>query len=205
MSVLPDDVGGLRGVLEVELLSAQLAEVHLVVDLSSVVSFFVLEGHEARAGGLAEVEDLVTLDSRENLLVLLLELLPLLSLDELSSLLEPVDDLTVVEGECDLGNLDLAVWQLLEAKIGDASDSLLKSVLDVQLELCGLRDGVGGIVEVLLPSLVGLRVQVELDGVVTGGDGLDVPVDITGALITLDVVVVDNSEEVHEDTDGGDN
>lgn len=62
-------------------------------------------------------ESFLLSESSGDLFVLLLDILPLLGLDEVSSLLEPVDDLTVVVGESDLSNLDWSILVLLESKV----------------------------------------------------------------------------------------
>jgi len=46
-----------------------------------------------------------------------------------------------------------------------------------------------------------LVIKIKLDGVITSCDSLDIPVDVLGLLNTLNVVKIDDSEEINQNSD----
>lgn len=84
--------------------------------------------------------------------------------------------------------------------IFNSVDSVLHFILDEDFELGVFTYWVVDVVIVFLPSFVGLRFQIELYRVVSGGNGLDVPVDVVVHLDTLYVIDVQHCEQVHENS-----
>lgn len=150
---------------------------------------------------MALVEKFLFLDTLGDRLVNLCNLIPFLSLDEVTSLREPINDSSIVVSEGNLSNLDFLIFVLLESKIIHSCDSLLKLQLNVELELSSLTHWIGFVIIKFLPVLVLFLFKIKLDGVVTGSDCLDIPVDVLGLLDTLDVVKVDNGEEIDKNGD----
>mmetsp|Transcript_5223 Transcript_5223/g.8086 ORF Transcript_5223/g.8086 Transcript_5223/m.8086 type:complete len:294 (+) Transcript_5223:1832-2713(+) len=209
-AVLPDDVGGFGGLLQFDLAAEELIVVLVVLLLDMVVveagtrvAFFGLKGGEHGTGALHLIKQVLVLSEvAGNGLVDIIELVPLFSLDESSSFLEPVDDSGVVISKRNLGDLDRLVFVAVHSKVGEVRNTLLQLQLDVQLELGGLAHGVGLIVVVLLKVLINFLVDIELDGVVTSGDRFDIKVDKLVLLHRLDVVEVHHCEQVDQHSQG---
>jgi len=124
-----------------------------------------------------------------------------------SSLLKPIDDLSIVVSKGDLGNFNWMLWftffeRFLVAKIRHSLDSLFQFSLDVQFELRNLVDWVSFVVIILLKVVEEIFVNIELNCVISSGDGLDIVVNELVDLYALDIVEVDDGPQINEDGDG---
>ena len=173
----------------------------LVVLGGSGVSFLGLHGGEDRYWSLQLIEEfLVLLNSLSNGLIDDLDLVPLLGLNESASLHKPVNDFSVVESKSNLSNFDVLFSWAIHSVVWELVESLFKLKLNVELELLDLSHGVCWIKVVLLEFFIDLLINIKLDSVISSGDCLNVKVDILGLLESLDVIEVDDSEEVNEDS-----
>lgn len=129
-----------------------------------------------------------------NGLIGLVDASPIFRLNIGSSSFEPIYYNSVLVTKCDLGNFLTGLLRAFESEVWQLSDSLLQLKLNVKLELSYLGDGIGLVEVVLTESIVELIGYVELDGVVTSRDCLDIKVNAFCLLHTLDVVEVDDGE-----------
>jgi len=135
-------------------------------------------------------------------------LLPVLGLDGVSSSSEKVNDLRVFESHGGLGNLNVlnwlvlhsAVWHPVETSLHLVAHPVLESLLwGHVLDAMSLENSISPLVSLLLDILLEeLRGDIELNGVVTSSDGLDIPLDIVVLLYLLDVVEEVDREEGDE-------
>ena len=222
-SILPDNISWLRSCLDVNFVTEEgwVILLHVLVTWafvardcisvfqSSLLTFFALKSSENGAWVLKFIEKLTVwlFNCINNFLVKLIDFLILLGNDQSTSLLKPIDDLSIVVGKGDLSNLDRVLWFtrlrfFLEAKIRHRLDSLFQFDLNIQLELRDAVHRVSLIIVVFLEVVEHIFINIEFDSVVSGGDGLDVKVEEFVDLYALDVVEVDNSPQVNEHSDG---
>ena len=120
-----------------------------------------------------------------------------------------MDNLGVIVGERCHCDLDMVDRLLFVPQIGHLIQSLLHLVLNPVTEgsharfildafLIGLFRSP---VRVLLDQEVveEVWIDIKLDGVITGGDSFDIPLDVIILLDLLDIVEIENHEERHED------
>jgi hypothetical protein len=204
-TILPNNISWLRGPLHVNLMVEQLVVVLVVTQLDvlvvlrgTVVALLSLERGEHGTWSLHLVEDLGVLNSVRNCLIHLLHFVPLLLLDECTSLLEPVDDLGVVKGKGDLRNLDVLFLGPINSIVGEVIESPLKFDLNIELELLNLAHWVRWVKIVIDKFFINSFSDVELNRVVASCDCLYVKVDILGLLQGLFIVEIDNCVQVDE-------
>ena len=83
-------------------------------------------------------------------------------------------------------------------------DTLFESILNEYLELSHLTDRVNLLMVLLLPSVIHITVDVELNSVVSSGNGLHIEVNSFVLLNLFDVVDVDQCEQVDKHTEAAD-
>ena len=176
----------------------------LVVLGGSGVSFLSLHGGEDRYWSLQLIDEfLVLLNSLSNGLIDDLDLVPLLSLNEGASLHKPVNDLSVIESKSNLSNFDVLLPWAIYSVVWELVESFFELKLNVELKLLNLSHWICWVKVVLLEFFIDLLINIKLDSVISSGYCLYVKVDIFGLLKSLDVIKVDNSEEVNEDSCAG--
>jgi len=107
----------------------------------------------------------------------------------------------------DLGNLDWMLWftffwRVLEAKIRHCLNSLFQFGLNKQFELRNFIHGVSFVVITLHEVGEDTFVNIELNCIISSGDGLDIEINELVNLYALDIVEVDNGPQINEDGDG---
>ena len=229
MAVLPDDVGGLRAVLELELLLQELdvlvalLVVNHVTEGGGVVALEGDEGSSRHGECLEIVEQFVDLD------LAFTHAVEVVSSDLSTTSSESLDQRCVVEGEDDIGDLGASILRnflssnllLLGLAIdffdspGVVSDPLVKLLLDLLLHVffegeswgdALLKGTTRSLVDVSFPPVIaaGLIVGLdgELDGVVTSCDGGHVPLELLDLSTFIHGLDADSEEEADKDTSG---
>jgi hypothetical protein len=177
-----------------------------VVLAGSVVSFLILEGEENRAW---ESKLVVLLWSALEVIDLIVELSHLIVLfvsDCGSSLLEQVNKGSVFKSQGAHANVDSLLDLVFVSKVWQVRNSVFKKFLDPlsESDVWGLSEL--GLAELLLvvvinlseEALVNLVFNVELDGVVSSGNGVDVEFNKVVSLLGSDEVSVKHGVEGNE-------
>jgi hypothetical protein len=170
-----------------------------LIVLCSVDSLLVFESQEGGDWSVEGLEFLGTALQLVNLLVCLSHFVVLLELNVSSSDSEQVNELGVVEGEGDHGNSDSIGSGVLISEIWERGESLFEHLLEVVSESGNL--GLASLVvvhigNVVVPEFFG---EIQLAGVVSSSDGLDIPLNEAVFEDTADVVNEDHEEEGDED------
>ena len=206
-AVFPDDVCGLRGLLNLDFAAQKLVVLqHLLlafgtvlvdgvrVDARSRIAFLAHHRDEDRAWPLLLVQTLLLLDHLQDFVVDLLHVAPRFAFDFDASENELLDDFGVVVGKRDLRDLDLLGHVVFSRSIQTQGvhfvEPLFKLELDIEFELRDFSHRVRVIVVILDEVVEMLFVQLEFEGVIAGCDGLHVKVDELVHLHAGDVVEV---------------
>ena len=177
----------------------------IVVSCSSLVSFLSLESCEYRTRSLHVVKQLFLLDSIEDFFINLSNFLPFFALNVCSSSLEPINDFLVLVSKSDLCNLLMMLIGSIKHQIRHFCDSLFKLKLHVKLELGDLWNRVSLIPIIFRKVIKQLISDIELNGVITGCDCLNIEVNKLCFLNTFNVIKVNNCEKVDEHGDRSSN
>ena len=229
MAVLPDDVGGLRAVLELKFLLQKLDVlvtlliINHITESSRVVALECDEGSSGYGESLEVIEKFIDLD------LAFTHSIEVIGRDLSTTSSESLDQGCVVEGEDDIGDLGASILRnflssnllLLGLSIdffdspGVVSDPLVKLLLDLFLHVLlegeswgnALLEGTArGFVDVCLPPVIttGLIVGLdwELDGVVTSCDGGHVPLKLLDLAALIHGLDADSEEEADKNTSG---
>ena len=145
VTVLPNDVGGFTGSLDVDLTSEEGSVVSIVfhldgfiVQVGAAFAFLCLEGHEAGYWSLHFVKKLLRVgESGLHLFMELLVSFPLFLSNILSSTSQIVDDLCVVESEGDNSNLNRhnVSFRAIDSKRWKLCQPRLHFVFDISSKL----------------------------------------------------------------------
>lgn len=174
----------------------------------SLLAFFALKRGEDRAWVLKFIEKFTirVVNSICDFIIKLINIFMFLGNNQSTSLLKPIDNLSIMISKGDLGNLYWVLWftffLLLEAEIRHSLDSLFQFGLDIQFELRNFIHGVSFVVKVLLEVVEEIFVDIELNCEISSGDGLDIVINELVNLYGLDIVEVDNGPQINEDGDG---
>jgi len=223
VSVLPDNVGWLRCRLNLNLLFAiePLVEVSILIFVdtlndflevkSSLKTFFELEGNENGDRSAPSIK--VSLLHLVNLSINFAHLVPLIIDDVSTSLTEKTNQFRVVVGKGGDSNINVFLFLFFVTKVRKFAHSQFNLILDPNSKVFGMS-------LVLIPLelnlVVNLRIvnvaftiqellvercrDIELDGVVTSGDGLDIPLYEVVGLNASDVVNINDHEKGDEHT-----
>jgi len=174
----------------------------------SLLAFFAFKRSEHRAWVLKFIEKFTirVINSISDFIIKLINFFMFLGNNQSTSLLKPIDNLSIMISKSDLGNLDWVLWftdfLLLEAEIRHSLDSLFQFGLDKQFELRNFIHGVSFVVIVLLEVVEEIFVDIELNCEISSGDGLDIVINELVNLYGLDIVEVDNGPQINEHGDG---
>lgn len=169
----------------------------------SVYSFFGFPSHESRNWSLKLIDERAFFIAKliSNVSLDFMNLVPLFGFDGSSSVDQMLNNDSIVISKGNLCTLLLVVSFILRivALIWFSLNSLFKLILKIKLELRYFTNWVTLIIVCLLPSLICLFFDVELDGIVSSSDSLNIPVNIVVSLDSRNIIEVYDSEQVHKD------